>query len=106
LMKGATPNKLVKGVTANQMSIIGIETEPDVKSHSGVQCYRLHIWDHSFTKWTESSLESRSSQHGNLCNETQPWGPPFKGRGARGGAGAVELGLTLFPRRQASGTAT
>ncbi|KRY08180.1 hypothetical protein T12_1514, partial [Trichinella patagoniensis] len=33
-------------------------------------------------------------------------GPPFKGRGARGGAGAVELGLTLFPRRQASGTAT
>ncbi|KRX34572.1 hypothetical protein T05_4845 [Trichinella murrelli] len=28
LMKGATPNKLVKGVTANQMSIIGIETEP------------------------------------------------------------------------------
>ncbi|KRY03064.1 hypothetical protein T03_6680, partial [Trichinella britovi] len=41
-----------------------------------------------------------------LCNETQPWGPPFKGRGARGGAGAVELGLTLFPRRQASGTAT
>ncbi|KRX67952.1 hypothetical protein T09_4957 [Trichinella sp. T9] len=27
-MKGATPNKLVKGVTANQMSIIGIETEP------------------------------------------------------------------------------
>ncbi|KRY24626.1 hypothetical protein T03_3624 [Trichinella britovi] len=28
-MKGATPNKLVKGVTANQMSIIGIETEPD-----------------------------------------------------------------------------
>ncbi|KRX82146.1 hypothetical protein T06_5584, partial [Trichinella sp. T6] len=94
LMKGATPNKLVKGVTANQMSIIGIETEPDVKSHSGVQCYRLHIWDHSFTEWTESSLESRSSQHGNLCNETQPWGPPFKGRGARGGAGAVELGLT------------
>ncbi|KRZ48572.1 hypothetical protein T02_6475 [Trichinella nativa] len=31
LMKGATPNKLVKGVTANQMSIIGIETEPDSK---------------------------------------------------------------------------
>ncbi|KRX66719.1 hypothetical protein T09_5340 [Trichinella sp. T9] len=28
-MKGATPNKLVKGVTANQMSIIGIETEPE-----------------------------------------------------------------------------
>ncbi|KRY05147.1 hypothetical protein T12_17070 [Trichinella patagoniensis] len=27
-MKGATPNKLVIGVTANQMSIIGIETEP------------------------------------------------------------------------------
>ncbi|KAL1244460.1 G patch domain-containing protein [Trichinella spiralis] len=77
-----------------------------LKSHSGVQCYRLHIWDHSFTKWTESSLESRSSQHGNLCNEAQPWGPPLKGRGARGGAGAVELGLTLFPRRQASGTAT
>ncbi|KRX30895.1 hypothetical protein T09_13844 [Trichinella sp. T9] len=28
-MKGATPNKLVIGVTANQMSIIGIETEPE-----------------------------------------------------------------------------
>ncbi|KRX25148.1 hypothetical protein T07_9369 [Trichinella nelsoni] len=39
-----------------------------LKSHSGVQCYRLHIWDHSFTKWTESSLESRSSQHGNLLD--------------------------------------
>ncbi|KRY38624.1 hypothetical protein T01_1447 [Trichinella spiralis] len=29
-MKGATPNELVKGVTANQMSIIGIETEPEL----------------------------------------------------------------------------
>ncbi|KRY97153.1 hypothetical protein T11_16935, partial [Trichinella zimbabwensis] len=27
LMKGATPNELVKGVTANRMSIIGEETE-------------------------------------------------------------------------------
>ncbi|KRY97017.1 hypothetical protein T4C_3551 [Trichinella pseudospiralis] len=31
LMKGATPNELVKGVTANRMSIIGEETEPDNK---------------------------------------------------------------------------
>ncbi|KRX12105.1 hypothetical protein T07_13219 [Trichinella nelsoni] len=28
LMKGATPNKLIKGVTANLMSIIGQVSEP------------------------------------------------------------------------------
>ncbi|KRX69091.1 hypothetical protein T06_7727 [Trichinella sp. T6] len=39
LMKGATPNKLVKGVTANQMSIIGIETEPaETESQHYVHC--------------------------------------------------------------------
>ncbi|KRZ68841.1 hypothetical protein T10_2715 [Trichinella papuae] len=32
LMKGATPNELVKGVTANRMSTIGKKTEPDLQN--------------------------------------------------------------------------
>ncbi|KRY89925.1 hypothetical protein T4D_13297 [Trichinella pseudospiralis] len=49
LMKGATPNELVKGVTANRMSIIGEKTEPDNK-------FTFNI----ITKLTVSLLESRS----------------------------------------------
>ncbi|KRZ63701.1 hypothetical protein T10_8219, partial [Trichinella papuae] len=43
-----------------------------------------------------SSLENRSSQHRGYCKEAQPWVVPVKDRGAEGGAGAVELGLTLL----------
>ncbi|KRZ35713.1 hypothetical protein T4C_13183 [Trichinella pseudospiralis] len=49
LMKGATPNELVKGVTANRMPIIGEKTEPDNK-------FTFNI----ITKLTVSLLESRS----------------------------------------------
>ncbi|KRY69147.1 hypothetical protein T4A_5036 [Trichinella pseudospiralis] len=67
LMKGATPNELVKGVTANLTIASGLEPASNANSYSKTQCYRFHIFVHSITKWTGSSLENRSSQHRGYC---------------------------------------
>ncbi|KRZ15683.1 hypothetical protein T11_9698 [Trichinella zimbabwensis] len=89
LMKGATPNELVKGVTANSMTInhwqrdrasndhhwIGAET-----SVSSLRQLRILIAIHNAKDFTSLSIPSQMDRD----------------RGARGGAGAVELGLTLL----------
>ncbi|KRZ41923.1 hypothetical protein T4C_2506 [Trichinella pseudospiralis] len=125
LMKGATPNELVKGVTANRMSIIGEKTEPDNKftfniitkltvslleSRSpldwSLRQMRILIAKHNATDFTSLSIPSPNGQGhllkidpastGATARRLSRGSSPLKGRGARGGAGAVELGLTLL----------
>ncbi|KRX93704.1 hypothetical protein T4E_3625 [Trichinella pseudospiralis] len=125
LMKGATPNELVKGVTANRMPIIGEKTEPDNKftfniitkltvslleSRSpldwSLRQMRILIAKHNATDFTSLSIPSPNGQGhllkidpastGATARRLSRGSSPLKGRGARGGAGAVELGLTLL----------
>ncbi|KRX91285.1 hypothetical protein T4E_6927 [Trichinella pseudospiralis] len=125
LMKGATPNELVKGVTANRMSIIGEKTKPDNKftfniitkltvslleSRSpldwSLRQMRILIAKHNATDFTSLSIPSPNGQGhllkidpastGATARRLSRGSSPLKGRGARGGAGAVELGLTLL----------
>ncbi|KRY98816.1 hypothetical protein T4B_12375, partial [Trichinella pseudospiralis] len=44
LMKGATPNELVKGVTANRMSTIGRKTKPGNKLTNTSQSLPFLFW--------------------------------------------------------------